>query len=160
LPASDADAQLSPRTENLALSRPSTDLLVPLSTPVPSTWTVIEGDFISVYLASISRLGVSNVGVPWAKLDDGLVYLFWIRGGAPKTAVASFLLNLASGDHLKSQYVEMAAVRAFRLEPREKDGIMTVDGERIQYGPIQGQVLPSVGRVLSRQPNVANPLNT
>ncbi|OWA51096.1 Sphingosine kinase 1 [Hypsibius exemplaris] len=135
-----------------SLPKPATDLLVPLSSPVPTSWTVVDGDFVSVYLASTSRLGVSNVGIPWAKLDDGLVYLFWVRGGAPKSAVASFLLNLGSGDHLKSQYVEMAAVRAFRLEPREKDGILTVDGERIQYGPIQGQVLPSLGRVMSRQP--------
>lgn len=84
-------------------------------------------------------------------MDDGLAYLFWMRAGAPKTAVASFLMNMSSGEHLKSSHVEMAAVRAFRVEPKEKNGIMTVDGELVQYGPMQGQVLPSLATVLSRQ---------
>ena len=92
-----------------------------------------------------------SVAVPWARLDDGLAYLCWLKAG---TAITTFLLNLSTGDHLKSPHVRMVAVRAFRLEPREKDGIMTIDGERIQYGPVQGQMLPSMARVLTRYDNI------
>ena len=79
---------------------------------------------------------MSSVAVPWARLDDGLGYLCWLKAGTPKTAITTFLLNLSL-----SPYVHMVAVRAFRLEPTEKDGIriLTIDGERKQYGPVQGQ---------------------
>ncbi|XP_055343587.1 sphingosine kinase 2-like [Paramacrobiotus metropolitanus] len=133
------------------LPKPSTDLLVPLSEPVSSTWTTIDGDFITVCLVVISRLAASSAGIPWAKLNDGLGYLFWIKAGAPKMAVTSFLLNMDSGSHLANSHVQKVAVRAFRLEPREKDGILTIDGEKVQYGSIQGQMLPSLATVLTRR---------
>jgi len=42
-------------------------------------------------------------------------------------------------------------VLAFRLEPDPSlpPGLLTVDGERVDYGPIQAQVLPSMARVMS-----------
>jgi len=42
-------------------------------------------------------------------------------------------------------------VLAFRLEPDASlpPGLLTVDGERVDYGPIQAQVLPSMARVMS-----------
>lgn len=108
LPEDAATTRSPPAPEDFSASgdplpKPSTDLLVPLGSPVPATWTVIDGEFISVYIASISRLGVSNVGIPWAKLDDGLVYIFWVRAGAPKSAVASFLINLGKKQQLRRE---------------------------------------------------------
>ena len=161
LPAEDSNATMSSSDIDVSSigddvnipSRPSTNLLVPLSSPVPTDWVTVEGEFISVYLTLTSRIAVSSVAVPWARLDDGLGYLCWLKAGTPRTAITTFLLNLSTGDHLKSPYVHMVAVRAFRLEPREKDGIMTIDGERIQYGPVQGQMLPSMARVLTRYDN-------
>jgi len=42
-------------------------------------------------------------------------------------------------------------VLAFRLEPDPSlpPGLLTVDGECVDYGPIQAQVLPSLARVMS-----------
>jgi len=42
-------------------------------------------------------------------------------------------------------------VLAFRLEPDVSlpPGLLTVDGEQVDYGPIQAQVLPSMARVMS-----------
>ncbi|GAV09313.1 hypothetical protein RvY_18877 [Ramazzottius varieornatus] len=158
LPADESNAWLAAPEVDIAASgdyvnvpsRPATNLLVPLCCPLPDSWISVEGQFISVYVTLTSRIAASSVAVPWAQLNDGLGYLCWVKGGLPKTAVTSFLLNLSTGDHLKSPYVQMVAIRAFRLEPRDKDGIMTIDGERIQYGPVQGQMLPSMARVLTR----------
>jgi len=62
------------------------------------------------------------------------------------------LMSLESGlrisDHGDTTIVP---VLAFRLEPDPSfpPGLLTVDGECIDYGPIQAQVLPSMARVMS-----------
>lgn len=40
-------------------------------------------------------------------------------------------------------------VKAFRIEPDMTErGYITVDGEHVEYGPIQAEMFPSLGRVL------------
>ena len=43
----------------------------------------------------------------------------------------------------------MIPVRAFRIEPLEDRGYMTVDGEMVPRGVMQASVLPSMVRILS-----------
>ena len=58
LPAEDSNATMSSSDIDVSSigddvnipSRPSTNLLVPLSSPVPTDWVTVEGEFISVYL--------------------------------------------------------------------------------------------------------------
>lgn len=61
-----------------------------------------------------------------------------------------FLLGLSSGTHLNSPMAEMIPVTAFRLEPLSAGGYLTVDGEVVDYGPLQAEVMPSLARILSR----------
>lgn len=44
---------------------------------------------------------------------------------------------------------EMIPVTAFRLEPETSGGHMTVDGEVVDYGPIQAELMPSLANVMS-----------
>jgi hypothetical protein len=48
--------------------------------------------------------------------------------------------------------VEMIPVTAFRLEPEstKSSGHITVDGELVDYGPIQSEVMPGMARILMR----------
>lgn len=44
----------------------------------------------------------------------------------------------------------MIQVKAFRIEPSEGiTGHITVDGEQVDYGPIQGEIFPSLVNVMS-----------
>lgn len=43
----------------------------------------------------------------------------------------------------------MIPVRAFRIEPEGTNGHMTVDGEEVDYGPLQAEVFPSMANVMS-----------
>lgn len=43
----------------------------------------------------------------------------------------------------------MIPVRAFRIEPAEDtNGLMTVDGEKVDYGPLQGEIFNSLANVM------------
>lgn len=44
----------------------------------------------------------------------------------------------------------MLPVSAFRLEPETEGSYITVDGEVVDYGPIQAEIMPALGRILSR----------
>jgi len=62
------------------------------------------------------------------------------------------LMSLESGLRISDQGdTMMIPVLAFRLEPDPSfpPGLLTVDGECVDYGAIQAQVLPSMARVMS-----------
>lgn len=44
----------------------------------------------------------------------------------------------------------MLPVLAFRLEPETDGSYITVDGEVVEYGPIQAEIMPGLGRIISR----------
>lgn len=63
------------------------------------------------------------------------------------------LMGLSSGVHIECPQLEVIPVKAFRLEPdmSEKDcGHITVDGECVDYGPIQAEIFPRMISVMSR----------
>lgn len=47
--------------------------------------------------------------------------------------------------------VDMIPVKAFRIEPMEgaNNGHITVDGEEVDYGPLQAEIFPSLASVMT-----------
>lgn len=98
-----------------------------------------------------SHLGEDVHFAPSAKLNDGVIWLFLLHAGISRSQLLSFLLNLSSGTHLDNDYVEMIPVKAFRLIPDDETnnvGVITVDGEKIEYGPIQAEVFPGLANIM------------
>jgi len=126
-----------------------------LSSPVPSNWHTIEDDFVLIYAVHQSHITSSLLFSPYSHLADGLMFLFTIRKGSfpnkkiQKSTIAQFLLKMEKGEHIYLPGVEMIPVRAFRIEPLEDRGYMTVDGENVPRGVMQASVLPSMVRILS-----------
>jgi sphingosine kinase len=129
----------------------TTGQLIPeLGQPLPDNWVVVDGDFILVYTAQQTHLSADCLFAPKAKLDDGVIWLLFIKGSASRGQILSFLTALDSGTHIKLPFLTMVPVRAFRLEPTNNQGRLTVDGELIECGPIQAEVLPAIARVMTR----------
>ncbi|CAB3370910.1 Hypothetical predicted protein [Cloeon dipterum] len=123
-----------------------------LTQPVPSSWTVIDGDFVMVHANYQSHIGSDCYIAPDARPDDGVIWLAVIRAGATRSQLLQFLLGVSSGSHIHMPIVQMIPVTAFRLEPEsvKSTGHITVDGELVDYGPIQAEVMPGMARVLTR----------
>ena len=126
-------------------------LLTPLDCPVPSEWTTIEDDFVTVCALYQPYLGPDNLAAPDSRLNDGVIHLFLIRGDVTKVALLNLFLGIDKGDHINSPFSEMIKVLAFRIEPITEPGNIMVDGEKVEYGPIQGQVLPGMAKVMGMQ---------
>lgn len=105
-----------------------------------------------VHASYQSHLGEDALFAPAAKLNDDTIWLLIIRGHASRTQLLHFLLGLSTGAHAQSQSangIDFLPVRAFRIEPdMEERGYMTVDGEHIEYGPVQAEVFPGLARIM------------
>ncbi|XP_008843208.1 sphingosine kinase 2 isoform X2 [Nannospalax galili] len=130
---------------------PTDHLLPPLGSPLPPDWVTMEEDFVLMLAILPSHLCADLVAAPHARFDDGVVHLCWVRSGISRTALLRILLAMEHGNHLSlgCPHLGYAAARAFRLEPLTPRGVLTVDGELVEYGPVQAQVHPSLGTLLT-----------
>ncbi len=132
------------------LSQPQTDLLVPLSSPLPETWTTVEDNFLNVSFLSVPFLSRANIGDLNVRVGSGKISLLWIDGAASRLDTLKVMVNSTSGKHVEMEQVKVIDVVAFRIEPITPAGIMTLDGEVVSYGPMQAQIHPHMGYVMSR----------
>jgi sphingosine kinase len=116
--------------------------------PVPNDLLTIDDEFVSFLLVNLPLVGQDYIASPESKLDDGLLYLTFIRKGISKLDLIKVISDSGSGNFLKNSHLEWVCVKAFRLEPLDDHGTIMVDGEKISYGKIQGEILPSFGRAL------------
>ncbi|KOC70276.1 Sphingosine kinase 2 [Habropoda laboriosa] len=121
-----------------------------LTSEVSSSWTQIQGEFVMVHAAYQSHLGQDYFFAPRAKLADGIIWLVIVKAGITRANLLQFLLGLNNGTHLTRSGIDMIPVKAFRIEPEEgANGYITVDGERVDYGPLQAEIFPSLASVMS-----------
>nr|XP_033479449.1 sphingosine kinase 1-like [Epinephelus lanceolatus] len=140
------------RSATKPLTGPSDSLLLPLDQPLPSNWVVVpEEDFVLMLAMYQSHLAEDLMAAPDAITDDGVIHLFYVRAGISRTALLRLFLAMEKGAHLSTncQHLVHTKVRALRLEPYSPKGIITVDGEVVEYGPLQAEVHRGLGRLIS-----------
>lgn len=119
-----------------------------LSEPVPSSWVSIEDNFYLVYATNLSLLDPMTLLAPASRVDDGVIYLVLVRSSMCRLEMIQWFMHIADGGHIGKTGVEVIPVRAFRIDPLRPRGYMTIDAENVDFGPSQGQILPSKGRLL------------
>ncbi|XP_066147813.1 sphingosine kinase 1-like isoform X2 [Euwallacea fornicatus] len=126
-----------------------------LTASLPSGWQCIDGRFVMVHASYQTHLGEECLFAPEARLNDARIWLLIVKHGATRSQLLQFLLGLTTGAHAingnkdASGYIELIPVNAFRIEPdMSQVGYMTVDGERVDYGPIQAEIFPALCRVM------------
>ncbi|XP_070339767.1 sphingosine kinase 1 isoform X2 [Equus asinus] len=120
--------------------------LVPLEEPVPSHWTVVpEQDFVLVLVLLHSHLGSEMFAAPMGRCEAGTMHLFYIRAGVSRAMLLRIFLAMQNGRHMEYDcpYLVYVPVVAFRLEPKDGKGVITVDGELMASEAVQGQVHPN-----------------
>lgn len=140
------------RSATKALPGPADSLLPPLDQPLPSDWVVVqEEDFVLVLAMYQSHLAEDLLAAPESTLDDGVIHLFYVRAGISPTALLRLFLAMEKGAHLTTncQHLVYTKVRALRLEPNSPKGIITVDGEVVEYGPLQAEVHRGLSRLIT-----------
>lgn len=123
-----------------------------LPAPLPTSWKCISGRFVMVHASYQSHLSEECLFAPDARLNDGKIWLLIVHAGASRSQLLHFLLGLSTGAHASAHSegpIELIPVNAFRIEPdMAETGYMTVDGEHVEYGPIQAEIFPQLGRIM------------
>lgn len=123
-----------------------------LMSPLPTAahWVREEGEFIMVHVAYQSHIGEDFLFAPRSQLADGIMWMLIIKAGISRSQLLSFLLGVGEGLHadLDNDYIKMVPVSAFRIVPEGTTGNLTVDGELIEYGPIQAEIFPNIVNVV------------
>jgi sphingosine kinase len=132
------DPDASPLTDLPAIDQP----LVP-----SNQWTVLEGNFVLVWVVQTSHCTASMNSGPGVTMDDGQFTIYVIQD-IGTISLAMLLLSFDNGGHHNHPLVKTYKTAAYRLEPLTDRGIFTLDGEVVEYGPIQGIMRPGLGRVL------------
>lgn len=140
------------RSATKSLTGPPDSLLPPLDQPLPPDWVVVqEEDFVLMLAMYQSHLAEDLLAAPDATLNDGVIHLFYVRAGISRAALLRLFLAMEKGAHLATncQHLVHTKVRALRLEPFSAKGIITVDGEVVEYGPVQAEVHRGLSRLIS-----------
>lgn len=128
--------------------------LPPLDKPVPNDWLTIEDDFSLFLIVNLPLIGQELFVTPNSSNEDGVMYLSFVKADTPRYEIIKMLTEGETGNFLKSKWIEFVKCKAFRLEPQicvqtnKVEGNLMVDGEQIEYGPIQGEVSSKLARVL------------
>ncbi|XP_061130148.1 LOW QUALITY PROTEIN: sphingosine kinase 1-like [Syngnathus typhle] len=123
-----------------------------LDEPLPGSWMVVpEEDFVLVLAMYQSHLAEDLLAAPDATLDDGVIHLFYVKAGISRAALLRLFLAMEKGAHVASSCAHLVhtKVRALRMEPYSPKGIITVDGEVVEYGPVQAEVHRGLARLIS-----------
>ncbi|KAL2764612.1 sphingosine kinase 1 isoform 2, partial [Daubentonia madagascariensis] len=126
--------------------------LVPLEEPVPSHWTVVpDQDFVLVLVLLHSHLGSEMFAAPMGRCAAGVMHLFYVRAGVSRATLLRLFLAMEKGRHMEYDcpHLVYVPVVAFRLEPKDRRGVFTVDGELMVSEAVQGQVHPNYFWVVS-----------
>lgn len=131
---------------------PPTPLLNSLSEPVPSNWVVMESDFLNINLSTISHMAHDVFATNQASVGCGTLYLVYVEASETgRLDLLKMIDKMSKGNHTEMRMVHVVEAKAFRIEPQDGPGIMTLDGEEVPYGLLQAQIHPQMGRVLGRR---------
>jgi sphingosine kinase len=113
----------------------------------PTTWQVIEDDFIFLWGMNTPWAAHDMNVTPYAKLNDGAIDVLVMRQGTSRWELLQALMRCGKGQHLDLPHMEYYKVSAFKLEPLTDEGILVVDGEPVEYTAIEMKVMSNLARV-------------
>ena len=111
-------------------------------------WQAIADDFVLFWAMNINYATHDIKAAPQAHLSDGNMDVILARRGISKFNLLLAFLKSAQGEHISIPEIEYYKVRRFRLEPKTSQGIFAVDGEKVEYLPIQMEVKRGLARVM------------
>jgi sphingosine kinase len=119
--------------------------------PIPSSWTLEPypnlGNF---YAGNMAWMAADTQFFPAAMPNDGCIDLVTIDGDIPRMTSIKLLLEVENGKHFDQEVVRYRKVSGFRLVPRQPNGYISIDGERVPFEGFQAEVHKSLGCTLSR----------
>lgn len=112
-------------------------------------WEVIDSSFLFVWVVQTSYAASTMYSGPGVTSDDG-AFRIYVVTEMSRLEILRLLIAMDTGDHINHPKVKTYKCTAYRIEPEHDTnsrGLYTLDGESVEYGPIQGIIQPGAARV-------------
>jgi sphingosine kinase len=121
--------------------------------PLPQEWKLTPylnlGNFYAGNMAIMSPdANVFNAALP----NDGLMDMINIDGDIARTRALELAQMVGKGSLIDQPDVRYMKVTGYRVIPHQKEGYISIDGERIPFEPYQAEVHSGLGTVISTGP--------
>ncbi|KAL4886552.1 ATP-NAD kinase-like domain-containing protein [Aspergillus karnatakaensis] len=118
---------------------------------LPADWTVVRGDTIGNFFAGNMAIVSKDTNFfPASVPNDGLMDIVTVDGTTSRTRILKMMTEVPEGTFFDMPEVDIRKALAFRLTPREKEGYISVDGEKIPFEAFQVEIHKGLGTVLSK----------
>ena len=136
--------------ENKTLDGPKTMYLQDLSKPLPGCWKFVDGEFLLMAISLVPYAAHNFKVAPTAQVGKGIFHISYVPGSANRTQLIGMMLKMSDGIIDHPACISLKA-KAFRLEPITTPGLLTLDGEVIDYNTLQCEPFPGLCRVMTRK---------
>lgn len=83
---------------------------------------------------------------------DGCMDLLTMNSDIPTTKALKAFMSVDSNKFFDIPHVHYNKVKGYRIIPRDqKDGYISIDGEKVPFAPFQAEVHQGLGRVISKR---------
>ncbi|THC91039.1 hypothetical protein EYZ11_009498 [Aspergillus tanneri] len=118
---------------------------------LPKDWEVIPAETLgNFYAGNMAIVSKDTSFFPASLPNDGMIDIVTIDGTLGMSKSLKMMTSIPEGSFFDMPDVNVRKVTAYRLTPREKEGYISVDGERIPFEPFQVEVHQGLGTVLSK----------
>lgn len=118
---------------------------------LPDDWELVSLDKLGNFYAGNMAFMASEANFfPCALPNDGCLDLICINGDISRLAALNMLTLLSDGKIMDSPLVSYQKVLGYRITPKQKNGYISIDGERVPFEPFQVEVHRGLGTVLSK----------
>ncbi|XP_018666861.2 sphingosine kinase 1 isoform X2 [Ciona intestinalis] len=128
------------------------DLLAPLNQPLPKSWREETGEYLMVSGVNLSHLSQDAMIHKNLEFGDGTIQVAMMRSGMNRRTLIKLWGALEDGSGIvddPSGHTEVQHCSAFRISPGSDQCKITLDGEKVPFGPLQCQVHHALGRIFS-----------
>lgn len=123
-----------------------------INDPLPSDWHLIPHPHLgNFYAGNIAYMSPDANFFPASLPSDGCLDLVRIRGDIARHTAIKTLLAVENGSFFDLEHVDYRKVKAYRIVPRDqKEGYISIDGERVRFEGFQVEVHRGLGTCLSK----------
>ncbi|RKF61585.1 Sphingoid long chain base kinase 5 [Erysiphe neolycopersici] len=119
---------------------------------LPEGWELIPYDRLgNFYCGNMAYMASDTNFFSAALPNDGLMDLVCINGDISRRLALKMLMAVENGKFFDMPGVWYRKIRGYRIIPRnQKDGYISIDGERVPFQPFQAEIHRGLGTVISK----------
>ncbi|KAI4214538.1 MAG: hypothetical protein LQ351_002955 [Letrouitia transgressa] len=119
---------------------------------LPDGWRLSPYDKMgSFYAGNMALMAPDSNFFPATLPNDGCLDLVTIDGDISRIAAVKSMLAVETGKFFDMPHVNYRKISGYRIVPKnQRNGFISIDGERVPFEPFQAEVHEGLGTVLSR----------